>query len=230
MQFSQNHGLFKPVFALFVILGFALSACDDSGGSVDGSVKSGDHIMGNPDAPITMIEYASVTCGACAAFHLSVLPQIKEKYIDTGKVQFILREFPTRPRDRAIAAFMLASCMPEERYFNMLDVLFKEQPGWINAVNELGQPDTYNALRKIGLRAGLSNEQVKACIQEDKDEFDRLASVEKDGIKLGVKSTPTFIINGKLYVGGRPFDQMKAIFDPILAEAAAAEQEGDVSE
>ena len=170
-----------------------------------------DRSIGDPNAPITMIEYASVTCPACAGFHAAVYPQLKEAYIDTGKVHFIFREFPTPPVDRAYAGFMLARCMPEDRYFGFIDVLFKQQAAWV------GAQDSASELLKIGRMGGMDAEQFNNCMQ-NQDEISRIEQVVEDGQNVfGISATPTFVINGKTY-GGRSFEDFQTILDPLLEE------------
>ena len=167
-----------------------------------------DMQLGPDDAPVTIVEYASMTCPHCAHFHETTLPALKEKYIDTGKVRFILREFPFDPR--AAAAIMLARCAPEAQFFPMVDVLFKQQRTWATAA------DGREALLQIARLAGFTQESFEACLTNQKLLDDVNAVRTKVANEFGVQSTPTFIINGKRYPGNMSIELMSAIIDPLL--------------
>ena len=163
--------------------------------------------IGNADAPVTIVEYASMTCPHCAAFHATTLPQLKEKYIDTGKARLIMREFPFDPR--AEAGFMLARCS-DDRYFAMVDVLFKQQNNWARA------EDASAALLQIARLAGFSQEKFEACLTNQKL-LDDIRAVREAGEKnFGVDSTPTFFINGEKHAGALSLEEMSAIIDRML--------------
>lgn len=165
-----------------------------------------DQAQGPEDAPVTIVEYASMTCPHCAHFHETTYPALKEKYINTGKVRFILREFPFDPR--AEAGFMLARCT-EGKYFPMIDVLFKQQNNWA-AVQ-----DARTALLNIAKIAGFTQESFEACLTNQKL-LDDVRAMRARGAEFGVDSTPTFFINGKKYPGAMSIEQMSAIIDPLL--------------
>jgi protein-disulfide isomerase len=166
-----------------------------------------DMVMGKPDAPVTIVEYASMTCPHCAHFHETTLPELKTKYIDTGKVKLILREFPFDPR--AQAGFMLARCS-KDNYFPMVDVLFKQQATWAAP-----DADPKGALLQLSKLAGFTQESFNACLTDQKL-LDQIMSVQKRGAdEFGVESTPTFFINGNKYKGALSIEQMSAIIDGI---------------
>lgn len=182
-------------------------------GSVDAAKiaepgKLKDMSYGKEDAPVTIVEYASLTCPHCADFTLETFPKLKEKYIDTGKVRLIFREFPFDPR--AMAAFMLARCAPEERYFPMIDVFFKQQREW--ALAEDGEA----ALLKIAKLAGFTQESFKACLTNQQLLDDVKATTERGSKDFGVNATPTFFINGEKYAGALSIDELSAIIDKLL--------------
>ncbi|WEX07808.1 DsbA family protein [Chelativorans sp. AA-79] len=162
--------------------------------------------LGPEDAPVTIVEYASMTCSHCASFHAHTFPALKEKYIDTGKVHFIMREFPFDPR--AEAGFMLARCA-EDKYFPMVDVLFKQQNNWAPV------QDARAALFNIAKLAGFSQESFEACLTNQKL-LDDVRAVRARGAEFGVEATPTFFIDGKKYSGAMSIEQMSAIIDPLL--------------
>jgi protein-disulfide isomerase len=165
-------------------------------------------ILGKPEAPVTIVEYASMTCPHCAHFATTTLPVIKEKYIDTGKAKLILREFPFDPR--AAAAFMLARCAPEERYYPLVEVLFKQQEQWAGAAN------AEEPLLQISKLAGFTQESFKACLTNQKLLDDVNAVRERGASEFGVNATPTFFINGTKYSGALSVDEMSAVIDGLL--------------
>jgi len=166
-----------------------------------------DKSMGKEDAPVTIVEYASMTCPHCAHFNDTTFPDLKKKYIDTGKVRYILREFPFDPR--AEAGFMLARCAGDN-YFPMVDVLFKQQEQWAAGNN------TKDALLQISRLAGFTQESFNACLTDQKL-LDQVRAVQKRGAdEFKVDSTPTFFINGKTYKGAMSIAEMSAIIDPLL--------------
>jgi protein-disulfide isomerase len=147
----------------------------------------GDMAQGDEKAPVTIIEYASMTCPHCADFHATTYPELKKRYIDTGKVRFIFREFPLD--QLALAGFLLARCVGPDKYFPMIDTLFQLQKEWV-VQKPLGP------LLAIAKQAGMSEQQFNDCLQ-DKKLIDGLEGVRQRAIKLNVQSTPSFFINGK---------------------------------
>jgi protein-disulfide isomerase len=167
-----------------------------------------DMSIGREDAPVTIVEYMSLTCGHCGNFHKNTFEPLVQKYIDTGKARLIVREFPLDPR--AAAAIMLARCAPEEQFFPMVSVLFKQQYTWAAAT------DARAELLNIARLAGFTQESFEACLTNQKL-LDEVNAVRNKGAEqFGVNATPTFIINGKRYSGDMSIDQMSAIIDPLL--------------
>ncbi|PYE28886.1 protein-disulfide isomerase [Rhizobium sp. PP-WC-2G-219] len=164
--------------------------------------------IGKADAPVTVVEYMSMTCPHCANFHNKTFDAIKAKYVESGKVRFVLREFPFDPR--AAAAFMLARCAPEGQYFPMVSMLFKQQEQWAAAQN--GR----DALLQMSKLAGFSQESFEACLTNQKLLDDVNAVMQKGMKEYQVASTPTFFINGKRYSGDMSVDTMSALIDPLL--------------
>ncbi|OHV85736.1 disulfide bond formation protein DsbA [Ensifer sp. LCM 4579] len=164
--------------------------------------------LGEADAPVTIVEYMSMTCPHCAAFHNNTFEAIKAKYIDTGKVRFIVREFPFDPR--AAAAFMLARCAPEGQYFPMISMLFKQQRQWAAAEN--GR----DALLQMSKLAGFTQESFEACLTNQKLLDDVNAVMQRGAKEFGVQSTPTFFVNGEHYSGDMSVDVMSALIDRKL--------------
>ncbi len=167
-----------------------------------------DTSMGSADAPVTMIEYASLSCPHCAKFHEETLPKIKKEYIDTGKVRFIYRDFPFG--SLAMAGAMVARCSGPEKFFGMIDILFRSQKDWVNNGNPLVN------LKRIAKFGGMSGKDVDKCLREDA----LLVAIQKRQLeaenKYGVNSTPTFLIDGIKMEGARPFEDFKAAIDKAL--------------
>lgn len=164
--------------------------------------------MGDANAPVTIVEYMSLTCPHCASFHKNTFKDIQSKYIETGKVRFILREFPFDPR--AAAGIMLARCAPEEQFFPLVDVLFEQQSVWARA------EDARAALLKIAKLAGFTQEAFNTCLT-NQQLLDDVTEVRNRGANdFGVQSTPTFIVNGKRYSGDMSVDTMSALIDSYL--------------
>jgi protein-disulfide isomerase len=175
-----------------------------------------DMALGEANAPVTIVEYMSTTCPHCAAFHNNTFDAIKEKYVDSGKVRFILREFPFDPR--AAAAFMLARCNPQDttklteaaQYFPMISMLMKQQETWA------GAQDGREALLQMSKLAGFTQESFQACLTNQKLLDDVNAVRERGAKEFGVAATPTFLINGKRYSGDMSVDTMSALIDSML--------------
>lgn len=157
-----------------------------------------EHVLGKTDAPVTIIEYASMTCPHCAHFSAETMPRIKSEFIDKGLVRFVFRPFPLD--GLALRASALAHCVPGEGYFGMVDVLFRSQNDWARASDPLA------ALKQIGRTAGLSSADVDRCIA-DEAVFNRLVEDSKEAnAKFGIDSTPSFLINGKKHTNIPSFD------------------------
>jgi protein-disulfide isomerase len=164
--------------------------------------------LGPADAKVTVVEYASLSCGHCAQFHKTVLPELKTKYIDTGKIRLILRDHPGN--DRAVAGAMLARCLPNDKAYPLIDALFKLQEQWA-FVKESPLPK----LQEIAKQAGFSEESFKKCLSDDKLLKTINANFEHALTTFGVRSTPTFFINGKRLQGAPTIES----FDKAIAEA-----------
>jgi len=167
-----------------------------------------DMAMGSQDAPVTIVEYMSMTCPHCADFHANTLPVIKENYVDTGKVRLIVREFPFDPR--AAAAVMLARCAPEDQFFPMVQVLLEQQSTWATAQDAVG------ALLQIARLAGFTQETFQTCLTNQQLLDDVNAVRNRAASEFGVQSTPTFLINGNRYSGNMSVEDMSALIDSLL--------------
>jgi protein-disulfide isomerase len=180
--------------------------------AVDELMKPGplpDLVLGNADAPITVVEYASMTCGHCAAFHNKVLPTLKEKYIDTGKVRFIMREFPLD--NLAAAASMLARCAGGDKTFPLISALFSKQDDWAFV-----RGDPKPNLFKIAQQAGFTQESFEKCLTDQKLLEDISATRSRAVEAFGISSTPTFFINGKKLNAGPTVEEFDKAFASLL--------------
>ncbi len=172
-------------------------------------VTPGDMVLGKEDAPVTIVEYASATCPHCATFHEEQWPVIKKEYVDTGKVRFIFREFPLD--QLALAAFMLARCQPKEKYFPMLGLIMKNQRTWVK--------DPKNELLKLAKLAGMTQADFDACLKNQKLANEVVGISKNASRDFGIDSVPTFFVNGRRVVGGRPIDEFRKIIDEELKKA-----------
>jgi protein-disulfide isomerase len=160
-----------------------------------------DMALGPADAPVTITEFASMTCPHCAAFNATVFPKIKSEYIDTSKIRYIFREFPLDVK--ALAGSMLARCIAKDdsgKYFAVVDLLFRQQNDWV-------LKNTTDTLTRIGKQAGLSQQQVEDCLK-DQALMDKISADQKyAGEVLKVNSTPTFFVNGEMIKGETSFEE-----------------------
>ncbi len=169
-----------------------------------------DMMLGSKDAAVTITEYASMTCPHCAAFNEQVFPKIKSEYIDTGKVRYIFREFPLDIK--AAAGSMLSRCIAKDdapKYFAVTDMLFRQQSDWV-------MKNTTETLTRIGKQAGLTQQQVEACLK-DQALLDKIAADQKYASEvLKVDSTPTFFVNGEKIKGETSFEEFAKKINPLL--------------
>jgi protein-disulfide isomerase len=166
--------------------------------------------IGNPDAEVTVIEYASFTCPHCRSFHETTYKQLKTDYIDTGKIKFVMREVYF---DRyGLWAGMLARCGGQDRYFGFVDALFANQADWLATRDPAGIADD---LRKLGLTAGLTADEINACLSDSDKAQAMVALYQENAEADGIRSTPSFVINGENY-SNMSFEQFKGILDEAL--------------
>jgi protein-disulfide isomerase len=169
------------------------------------AINKDDRILGNPDAPITIVEYASMTCPHCAHFTDDVLPELKKKWIDSGKARLVLRDFPLD--DEAVHASMIARCAPPDRFYAFVDTFFSDQEKWVSA------PDYQAALTRLAELGGMSKDEVDKCLKDTALENKVLASRLAAGNQLNVNATPTFFVNGTKFTGAPTV----AEFDKLLS-------------
>ncbi|AXS42450.1 thioredoxin domain-containing protein [Breoghania sp. L-A4] len=163
----------------------------------------GEKTLGDPSAPNTVIEYASLTCGHCRNFHTASFPHLKKEYVDTGKVYFIFRDFPLD--NLAFAAAMLARCAPEDKYFSAIDLFFEQQKNWAFTQNPL------DALKSMAKQIGFSEKTFEECLK-NQEILDGLNWVrDRANTEFGVNSTPTFFINGEQHRGALSVEELDKI-------------------
>lgn len=186
----------------------AIASCGQANGAK--SPAAGEMSLGKANAPITVIEYASFSCVHCAAFNNEVFPQIKAKYIDTGQVRWIFREFITPPAELAAAGALLARCAGPDKYFSVADAVFHGQDEMFRT------GDMRGVLLRIAQSAGMTEQQFQACVTDEKAIQDFNSRIEGYAKTDKVTSTPTFLINGKKVKEG---EVTFAEFEALIAAA-----------
>ena len=181
---------------------------DEDAASAEPGYAMGDIVLGDPDAPLTVIEYASFTCPHCGSFALQTFPQVKEQYIDTGKVNFILREVYFD--QYGLWASMVARCGGEKGFYPLAETFLSTQSTWTRA------DDIGHAIQQVGRRAGLSSDRLEQCLSDREFAKELLATYQENREADEVQSTPTFIINGEKFTGAMSFDQFSEILDAAL--------------
>lgn len=165
-----------------------------------------DMVLGDDAAPITVVEYASYTCPHCATFHAGTFKDLKADYIETGKVKFIYREVYF---DRfGLWGSIVARCGGQEKFFGITDLLYKQQSTWTKGT----PPEIADNLRRIGVTAGLTSEQLNTCLEDGEKAAELVAWFEQNQARDGVQSTPSFVINGQLYAN-MSYSDFKNILD-----------------
>jgi protein-disulfide isomerase len=167
--------------------------------------------LGAEDAPVTMIEYSSLTCPHCADFHTEILPQIKEQYIAPGKLRLVYRDYPLDPL--ATAAAMLPHCVGPDRYFGLLEALFRSQSVWARS------QEPAKELERLARFAGLSSAEFQACLNNSALLEAIQQRAEAARREHNVTSTPTFIINGQRIVGASGFEEFERVIEQQLGGA-----------
>ena len=228
----KTDSLIKPAIVTFAVAALALGACGEksakatNGGSAERSAfeVEGDHALGDPKAPITVVEYASVTCGHCSNWYNTVWDDFRKTFIDTGKVRYVYREFSTPPVELAHAGHLIANCAPEDKFFSIIGVQFKRQREILGSSNIKKE---YIDLAKM---AGMNEKEFEACMVNETENA-RLNKVEEDGFNMGVTGTPTFFINGKKYSSNVVYkvEDFAKVFAEILGEPAPVKEKADAA-
>ena len=176
------------------------------------NLTENDFIIGNDNAPITIIEYASMSCSHCANFHNNTLPDLKKEYIDTGKVKFVFRDFPYNYP--ALLGSMVMRCIPSEFRYDYMNALYKLQKKWVVKENAI----THQELYKIMQSGGMNKENFDACLNNVDLENQILEEVIAAQSEFNIRSTPSFLINGDLLEGDKSIKVFRQILDKILSD------------
>ena len=209
------------VLGLMALIAVGMVACGESEtpntAGQDYEILPSDRTLGNPKSKVVLIEYAAHSCPACAAFNEQNFGRLKANYIDTGKIFYVFRLFPLRADDGA--AEKIARCLPEDKYFSFVDLLFRNQPKWDVEYGVQAPEGVRAGLVLLGRIAGMSESQVEQCMVNTAED-ERINKVATDGEKrYGITGTPTFILNGISQGSGNiPYDSMAKLLDDELAK------------
>lgn len=181
-----------------------------------------ERIMGNPGAPVTVEEFISLTCPHCGEFYTTVLPELEKRYVDTGKVRFILRDFPLD--GVALKAAALARCMPAEQFYPFINILYSNLQQWV--MNPAGPEKILMQYAKLG---GLSDDKAQSCMKDTAMLDALVAGREKAADKYGIDATPSFVINGgkEKITGMKSVEEFSAVIDKLLPKTAGKEKAAD---
>lgn len=209
---NRRHSIRTMLFGMFLALapGAQAQEPDDAGAKLLAAASPlGDRVLGPADAPVVMVEYASATCPHCAEFHTKILPLIKAEYIDSGKLRFIFREFPL---DRAaLAASMLARCVPDDKYFATIDLMFRRQSIWMKG-------DRAAELLKITQMAGMDKAGFDACLARTELAKAIIESSRQAAKDFAIKGTPAIFVNGQMIDGHKDMSDVKAAIDAAISK------------
>ena len=194
----------RPFAAAAVMASVTLAGCAKSGGPA-GQPQPDDMTLGAANAKVKVVEYASASCPHCARFAIDVFPAFKARYVDTGKARFTLKEYLTQPQVLAAGGFLLARCAGKDRYFPVLDAIFRAQ-------DQMVQSGDFSAgLRRIAKDSGgLTDAQFEACMEDKAAEKALEARVNRHLKVDKVAATPTFVINGKRFEGAMTLPELDA--------------------
>ena len=193
---------------LFLFISFNLYSADHS----ILKIQENDFYIGEPEAPVTIIEYASMSCSHCADFHNETLDDLKSEYIDTGKVKFVFRDFPFNYP--ALAGSMILSCVPEDVRYDYMNALYKLQKNWVMRDHSKTRSELY----KIMQSGGMQQDEFDACLSDINLENDILEGVMNAQREFNINRTPSFIVNGIVYSGNKNIKEFRQIIDKILSQ------------
>ncbi len=176
------------------------------------NVNQNDFFIGENDAPVTIIEYASMSCSHCADFHNNTLEDLKAEYIDTGKVKFVFRDFPFNYP--ALVGSMIMSCVPNDVRYDYMNALYKLQKSWVFRDNSRTRTELY----KIMQSGGMLKDEFDTCLSDINLENNILEGVMNAQREFNIRSTPSFLVNGVLYSGNKNIKEFRQIIDKILSD------------
>ena len=199
-----------PIFYFLITLILSITNYAQSGSLIE--INDSDFYIGDPNAPVTIIEYASMSCSHCADFHNNTLNEIKEEYVDTGKVKFAFRDFPFNYP--ALAGSMMMRCVPNNVRYDYMNALYKLQNKWVSRDITKTKAELY----KIMQSGGMQQEEFDSCLANVDLENDILDEVMQAQGEFNIRSTPSFIINGNLISGNKNIKEFRQIIDKILSQ------------
>ena len=202
----------KKCIALVFVLGLIFSGNLYSKENSLLNIQEDDFFIGDPNAPVTIIEYASMSCSHCANFHNNTLEDLKKEYIDTGQVKFIFRDFPFNYP--ALAGSMMMRCVSDDIRYDYMNALYKLQKNWVFRDNAKTRAELY----KIMQTGGMKQDEFDTCLSNIDLENDLLEEVMNAQRIFSIRSTPSFIINGDLYSGNKTTKEFRQIIDKILSQ------------
>tara|TARA_Y100000590_G_scaffold440131_1_gene565159 strand:- start:1482 stop:2093 length:612 start_codon:yes stop_codon:yes gene_type:complete len=200
--------IFATLFILLITFVFSLEANEAS----VLEIQDNDFVIGDKDAPITIIEYASMSCTHCASFHNNTLNELKTEYIDTGKVRFVFRDFPFNYP--ALLGSMMMRCIPNEVRYDYMNALYLLQKSWVVRENATTMKELY----KIMQSGGMTKDEFDACYSNEQLENEILEGVIAAQKEFNIRSTPSFLVNGNLIEGNKSIKEFRQIIDKILSE------------
>ncbi|MGQ0741465.1 MAG: DsbA family protein [Alphaproteobacteria bacterium] len=217
------YGLVAVAVVLVVVVAYVVMG-DSSGpagssGTVSVEIRPTDRVRGNPNAPITIVEYASFTCSHCAKFEREVMPHLVREYVDTGKARLVYRDFPLDGAARLASA--LALCVPEDKYYSFVDLLLVNQRTWLadrNSDQRITAEEVFEGLVQMGRFAGFNREKVESCIN-DQSTLAHIDQTQADAqTRYAINGTPTFIINGEVVRRAVEWEDLDKQLKDILAK------------
>jgi protein-disulfide isomerase len=198
--------LAAAILAAGTLAAFDATAQEERAGGIE--VTEFDRPVGDPDAPVTIVEYASFTCTHCATFHNEVWPELKDRYVDTGEVYFLFRDFPLD--GLALLASLLTRCVPDDAYHATVTELFRSQREWRDS------DDPRERLLALGVFAGAEEGALEACMDNRALAEDIVRQLQAAEEQWSVSGTPTFVINGEILVGAQPIERFAEVIEPML--------------
>ena len=202
----------KKIYLILSALFLSFCCAQFAHGKTILDIEEKDFIIGDLEAPITIIEYSSLSCGHCANFHNNTLSKLKEEYIDTGKVKFVFRDFPFNYP--ALLGSMVLRCIPNDVRYDYMNALFKLQKNWVVRDNA----ETTNELFKIMQSGGMTKDEFDACTKNTEIETGILEALIAAQDEFNIQSTPSFLINGILVEGNKSIEEFRQIIDKVLSQ------------
>ena len=202
--------ILRSKFIIIFLLFFTTSISSNENSEL--IIKDNDFFIGDENAPVTIIEYASMSCSHCADFHNDTLDELKKEYVDTGKVKFVFRDFPFNYP--ALAGSMMMRCVPDDVRYDYMNALYKLQKNWVIRDNNKTKSELY----KIMQSGGMQQDEFDACLSDVNMENNILEGVMNAQREFNIRSTPTFIINGIIYSGNKNIKEFRQIIDKILSQ------------